>query len=333
MRAAIFRAVGQPLQLVDAADPRPEDTQVVIGVGRCGICSTDIHVTEHDTGMIGSDCVLGHEYAGEIVEIGARVSRFKVGDRVCALPLQGCGRCEPCLLGLFMWCPQVRPMWGGFAQYTLANESSCVAMNGDVSMAAGALAEPLAAGLHAVHLSGSVRELRVAVVGAGPIGLSVTHWASRLGARVAVVARSHRNAALAQAFGGSSFLVNSPDIGGELSEALSGAPDLVFECSGIGGLINSAVEWVRPRGTVVVAGLCMSLDWFKPLTAVLKEVRIQFSVAYSLGEFAAAAAATGKSSVLQSMVSDTVGLSALPEYFEQLRKRHDQCKVMIDPRL
>ncbi len=86
MKAAVYRGPGQPLSIEDIAEPRPRPDDVVIRVHRCGVCGTDLHLTSHPKfdAMVGA--VLGHEYAGEVVETGSAVTHVRVGDRVTALP-------------------------------------------------------------------------------------------------------------------------------------------------------------------------------------------------------------------------------------------------------
>ena len=92
MRAAVFEEVGQPLVITTVDDPRPAPDEVVIEVAHCGICGSDLHVTEF--GFVPKGTVLGHEFAGTIVDVGSAVAAsWKVGDRVTALPIKTCQKC------------------------------------------------------------------------------------------------------------------------------------------------------------------------------------------------------------------------------------------------
>ncbi|MET0988595.1 MAG: zinc-binding dehydrogenase [Steroidobacteraceae bacterium] len=174
---------------------------------------------------------------------------------------------------------------------------------------------------------------RVLVLGAGPIGLAAVFWARRLGAgRIAVAASSRRREGIAHDVGATSFHVMDDGMGEALLRELGGEPDLVIECIGIPGMIERAIELVRPRGTVVILGLCLGHDSLMPFTALTKELRLQFAQGASLSQFGIVADALSSGAVEpRSMITDTISLEALPTAFEALRQRTSQCKVMVDP--
>jgi (R,R)-butanediol dehydrogenase/meso-butanediol dehydrogenase/diacetyl reductase len=202
VKAAIFKALGQPLSVENVPDPTPGPGEVVVKVSRCGICGTDLHITEDPIFRAPAGTILGHEYAGEVVATGASVERVKVGDRVAVLPVRGCWQCASCLAGEAAWCTGRKIEGGGYGQYSLAAQQQCLRLPSTVSLEDGALVEPLAVGLHGVVLAGMQPGDRVLVIGAGPIGLAATFWARRLGAgRIAVTASSARRAPLARQIG------------------------------------------------------------------------------------------------------------------------------------
>src|SRR5438445_467662 len=96
MKAAVFHQVGKPLTIEDIPYPKPRAHQVVIKVGRCGFCATDVAMTSGEGMTFTLGAALGHEYCGEVVEVGPDVSRLRVGDLVAAMPEGGCGVCAPC---------------------------------------------------------------------------------------------------------------------------------------------------------------------------------------------------------------------------------------------
>jgi (R,R)-butanediol dehydrogenase/meso-butanediol dehydrogenase/diacetyl reductase len=226
-------------------------------------------------------------------------------------------------------------MAGGFAEYVAVTERVTTKLPGALSLADGALIEPLAVSLHGVALAQMAPGARVLVIGAGPIGLGAVFWARRLGAGpVAITATSRRGEELSRHLGADSFLV--PDKPQQLpasaAAALGGMPDLVIEAVGKKDLIAQAVNCVRPAGTVVVLGFCGVPDSFTPAIAVWKEVKMQFAMTYSIQEFEHVARAFDSGAVEpRAMITDTVSLDALPTVFESLRQRTHQCKVMVDP--
>lgn len=335
MRAAVFKGVGQPLVIEQRPDPTPGEGEVVLKVGRCGICGTDLSMSDGSGQTFEQNSIIGHEFAGEIVAIGAGVERLKVGDRIAAMPFTGCGKCATCLAGRPNFCHQFRGMPGAFAEYTTTTERVAVKLPQSVSLADGALIEPLAVSLHGLALAAMKPGDKVLVIGAGPIGLGAAFWARELGAgKVAVTASSRQREALAMQMGADVFVL--PDNPDELPQAamaaLGGMPDLVIEAVGKPDLINRAINCVRPAGTVMVLGFCARPDSFIPAVAVWKEVKLLFGMTYSIGEFEHVARVLDRDAdTARAMVTDHIGLDALPNTLESMRHRTHQCKVLVDP--
>jgi (R,R)-butanediol dehydrogenase/meso-butanediol dehydrogenase/diacetyl reductase len=246
---------------------------------------------------------------------------------------RGCGRCAECLAGTPFFCARSEMNMAGFAQYMACGEAFCAKLPVSLPLDDAALVEPLAVGLHAVELSAMPVGARVAVLGAGPMGLAAMFWARRAGAgRIVAIATSRQREAIARGMGADAFLTLGDDLASEVTEALGGAADLVIECAGVPGAIARAVELVRPRGTVTVVGMCSHVDSWTPAFGMLKEVRIQFAVGTSLAQFLTVADALSAGHVEpRLMVTDTVPLAGLPQAFEALRGNSAQCKVLVDP--
>ena len=333
MRAVTFQALHQPLAFETLPDPMPGAGEVVVKVARCGICGSDLHMTEDAAYGCKHGDVLGHEFAGEVVDLGREVEGLKTGDLVSVIPLKSCGRCEHCRKGEVQWCAQFGLQGGGYAEYALTRPNQCVKLGTDVSLADGAIIEPLAVALHGVNLSGLKAGDRVLVLGAGPIGLAVAFWARRLGAaRVAVqdVAEFQRQRALDM--GADAFVVDPQDPVGSAERALGGKADIVFECVGIPGLIAQAVEQVKPRGTILLLGLCTRPDTFNSFAMLSKEVRLVTSAFFTVPEYEASLEALAQGAAEpRLLVTDTISLGDTPAVFESLKHRTSQCKVLIAP--
>ncbi len=333
MKAAVFRGFDAPLAIEETPEPRPAEDELLVRVARCGICGSDLHMTREPAFGTRPGSVLGHEFAGEVVELGRAVQGFRVGDRVAVAPVRGCGRCPSCLAGEPAWCDQMLLQGGGYAELAVAKDRQCQRLPASTSVEDGALAEPLAVALHGVMLAGVTPGARVMVMGAGPIGLGVAYWARRLGAtRVAVTDLTLLQAERAMEMGATAFIKADEDAVRAVNAALGGAPEVVFECVGRPGILSSAIEHVRPRGLIVMLGLCTTLDSFVPFHAVSKEVRILTSAFFNMGEYRAALdVLDGGRSSARAMVTDTVALQELPAVFEGLRQRTSQCKVLVRP--
>lgn len=333
MRAAVFKGAGTPFVIEERADPEPGAGEVVIKVGRCGICGTDLHMTSGHGWDFPAESVLGHEYAGEIVAVGAGVDHLKVGEIITAMPAVGCGECDFCRHGYPILCSQMRGYQGGFAEYALVPAASAVKLPHSLSLADGALIEPLAVGLHGASLAGIGSESRVLVLGAGSVGLAAIFWAKQFGAdRIAAASRSPRRAETAGALGADGFTTFGEDESERIAAILGGPPDIVLECAGVVGMLGKAIEHVRPDGTIVSMGFCTAPDPVIPGIATFKQVRLIFSMAWTLTEFEHVARTLDRGHVEpRAMLSETIGLDRFPTMIEELRAGSPQTKVQVDP--
>lgn len=332
MKAAVFDAVGQPLRIDNLDKPQPADDEVLLRIAACGICGSDLHMTEDPVtfGLKPYD-VLGHEFAGEVIACGALVTDFKPGDRVAVAPMRGCGHCDNCRRGEPAWCAEMRLIGGGYAEYATVAARQCRVLPADLPTAEGALAEPVAVALHVVMRSGLKPGDRILILGAGPIGLLVAFWARRYGAGEVIVADLGRHQeARAAALGATGFALSGPGLADEFRDNTGAAPDIVFECVGKRGLIDFACRLVRTHGTVVGVGLCVGGDEWDPFAALSKEITLVFAVFFNMAEFEVALEALGPGRFRpQELITGRIGFEDVAETFEALRRRTTQCKVLI----
>ncbi|MFT7529874.1 MAG: threonine dehydrogenase-like Zn-dependent dehydrogenase [Gammaproteobacteria bacterium] len=333
MKAAIYKESGKPFVISDVPDPVAGPGEAIIKVCRCGICGSDINLTSGSPFDFPRGIAIGHEYAGEVVALGAGIKHLKLGDRVTAMPIAGCGHCEACSKGFPFHCSQGRSMMGGFAEYTRIDERYTFKIPDMLSFDDGALIEPLACGARAVRHGNVGPGVKVLIVGAGAMGMAALYWSHLLGAEnIGVTASSLRREDLARAMGASYFLAAGDDLCERAADALGGPADVVFECAGADSTIAQSINLVKPGGTVVVMGACSHDIKFIPLIAVGKEVRLQFSLAYDLQDFQRtldqfSAGCTEP----RAMINQTISLDALPQKMELMRQPHYECKVMVDP--
>jgi (R,R)-butanediol dehydrogenase / meso-butanediol dehydrogenase / diacetyl reductase len=327
MKAAIMQGLHKPLIVETLPDPTPNAGEVVVKVGRCGICGSDLHMTEDPVFGAGPGTVLGHEFAGEVVALGKGVEGLATGDLVSVIPLRGCGTCPSCQAGEYAWCDQFGLQGGGYAEYAVTTPGQCIKLPKAASLADGAIIEPLAVALHGVNLSGLKKGDKVVILGAGPIGLAVAFWARRAGAAEVVmldIADYQHDRALAMGATGFALRPDDPQIDGKA--------DIVFECVGIPGLIAQAVGHVRARGTILLLGLCTRPDTFNSFAMLSKEVRLITSAFFTRSEFEAALDMLTAGAVEpRLLVTDTITLADTPARFEALRTRTHDCKILIAP--
>ncbi len=336
MRAAVVTE-SKKLEIVERPDPMPGPTDLVLRVEACGICGSDLKAIDR----MPDGLVMGHEFCGEIVEIGREAKGdWQVGQRVAALPLRGCGACLPCLDGDVAHCTAgvdaigVGGSGGAYAQYIKVGSRETFALPVSFRHGDGALVEPLAVGLHAVDRARIGRGEDVLVIGGGPVGMAVTLWARHFGGReIAVVdpvaARRDACAAL-----GATTLIDPNDgpFTDAYAAAIGGAPDVVFECVGVPGMVQASVDAARVHGRIVIVGVCTKPDPFVPVTAVVKELAMHFVVYYRSADFRYTIDMVNQGRIDPfGMVSARVGLDGLPSAFEALKHPTDQCKVLVVP--
>lgn len=248
------------VELRDVEPPKPGPGEVLIEVKACGVCGTDIHVL-HDEFPYWPPVILGHEFSGQVVEAGAGVTAYKVGDRVVGEPhTQACGRCYLCRTGNIQICAAKRsPGWGidgAFTRYLKMPELLLHRIPENVSYETAAVVEPAANTVHDVIERAKVEAGDFAVVvGPGPIGLLAAMTARAGGARRVAVIGAPQDEAVrlkkARELGFETFVES-----GAVLEMTGGiGADLVIECSGSAGGIASAIDLVRKKGRVCAIGL------------------------------------------------------------------------------
>lgn len=340
MKAAVFKEVGTPLVVENVPDPEPDPGGLVVKVGYCGVCGTDLHATRE--GLTTACCgqILGHEYVGEIVEVGSQAEgAWQVGDRVCAMPFIACGHCLACAAGRFFECRDKKVAGvdapGGFAEYVATGARETIRLPDGLDLESAALVEPLAVGIHAVRVADLKAGSRVLVIGAGPIGLTVALWARFFGAREVVVSEpAPSRAALATKIGATRVIRPDPAGGSEqllaqFADVAGGPPDVIFECVGAPGLIQQCIEMAPQRGRIVAVGVCEQADRIMPFFGLIKELQIRFAIAYTRDDFETCLAMLAARRVdVSAMVTDIVSLDELPAAFEALRTPGHQCKVL-----
>jgi len=341
MRAAIFQEISKPLVIGDAANPVPGPHDLILKVKNCGICGSDLHMTEPTSIMpLALGAIMGHEFAGEVVEVGSAVKgSWKSGDRVAGFPFICCGDATPCLnlsYGRGM-CAKGLPVGlgqspGAYAEFVRIGSSGGYRLPDSVSFREGALVEPLAVGLHAVDMAKMERGATVLVIGAGPVGLATMLWAKFLGARHVIVSeRAETRRAFAAKFGATDAIDPSQPLTPQVEKIAGKGPDIIFECVGVPGLIGQTMMEAPRGGKIVVAGVCQQPDTFMPLMGIVKELNLQFVLGYRPADFDYVIAMIASDRIdVSHMITDIVDLDGLPSAFEALRKPSHQCKVMLE---
>lgn len=252
------------VELIEREVPEPRAGEVLLRVAASGICGTDIHILRGEY-MGGYPVIPGHEFAGDVVALGAGVTRVHSGERVALEPNIACERCEECLNNRENFCRNWQGVGvtlpGGMSEYVIAPEQQVFGI-GDLPYEQAAFVEPLSCVLHGLeHVELRPGE-RVLLAGAGPIGMLLLRGLRLLGAgRVDVAERNPARLAFAEGeSAGSAFK--------ELKEAAPDAYDVVVDATGVPAVMAQLLDYARPGGKalwfgVPPSGVTMTLEPFK----------------------------------------------------------------------
>ncbi|MEU2536568.1 zinc-dependent alcohol dehydrogenase family protein [Streptomyces iakyrus] len=268
MRAVVFERYGEAAEVREVADPQPAEHGVVVRVEATGLCRSDWHGWQGHDPDIALPHVPGHELAGVVEAVGARVTGWRPGDRVTVPFICACGTCPSCAAGDHQVCErQTQPgftHWGSFAQYVALDHAdvNLVALPGELSFAtAASLGCRFATAYRAVVQQGRVAAGEwVAVHGCGGVGLSAVMIAAASGARVVAVDVSERALELARRFGAAQCLDATavPDTAAAVRELTGGGAHLSLDALGSPGTCAASVNGLRRRGRHVQVGLLPS---------------------------------------------------------------------------
>ena len=281
------------MELRDAEMPKIQaKTDVLLKVGVVGVCGSDVHY--YTTGRIGSQIVkypfrVGHEFAATVHETGSLVTMIRPGDRVAVDPAMSCGECDQCRSGRRHTCRRLRFLGcpgqaeGCLAEYVVMPEACCFPLGRSMSLEQGALAEPLSIGLYATRLAGVLPAWKIAVLGTGPIGLSVILCAKALGVEK-IYATDRIQARLDAARRAGAIWTGNPekeDVRGAIADAEPLLLDAVFECCGQQEALDQAVELLKPGGRLAIVGIpetdrvSFSIDLLRRKEISIQNVRRQ----------------------------------------------------------
>ncbi len=270
--------------------PMPEiasDKEVLIKMKVVGVCGSDVHY--YTKGRIGSQIVqypfpVGHEGAGEVVEVGSAVTRVKPGDRIAIEPAMPCGECDQCKVGRPHTCRKLRFLGcpgqadGCLAEYIVMPEHSCFPIADNLTYTDAAISEPMAIGLYAVNQSIPMKDATIGILGFGPIGMSVLLAAKAKGAgKIYVTDLVDERLKIAKLCDATWVgNANCEDIVGQVVGKEPLLLDVVFECCGKQEAINQAVELLKPGGKLMIIGIPEFDSWSFPVDPMRhKEICVQ----------------------------------------------------------
>jgi threonine dehydrogenase-like Zn-dependent dehydrogenase len=328
------------LKTVELPDPTPGPGEVLVKSIACGICGSDLHAARHTEDFVNTSreaggafklttfnpVILGHEFCAEIVDYGPGTNKsLTPGSLVCSPPVLLREPME--MLGYSDVVP------GGFSEYMLLNEAMMVPVPEGVNADLAALTEPMAVGYHAVNKANLTGKEPILVIGCGPVGLAVlTVLKNQSTGPVIAVDYSPARRALAESLGADIIVDPSESSPYTHNEIASRADAVIFECVGVPGMLDQIFLGAPGNARIMVVGVCMQEDHFRPLPAINKELNVQFLLGWSIEEFNESLQfiADGTFDV-DPLITDRISLDGVSSMFDELATPNKHAKVLVKP--
>ena len=328
------------LRKVEVDEPIPKKGEVLVKSIACGICGSDLHAAKHTEDFVKtsresggafkltsfSPVILGHEFCAEIVDYGPNTEKsLSPGTLVCAAPVL--------LRDPFLSIGFSEKTPGGFSQYMLLSESVMQPVPSGVRAEEAALTEPVAVALHAINKASLEGTEEIVVIGCGPVGLAIlTILKSSFKGQIIASDFSPQRRSLAEKVG--AHQVVNPQEASPFSSKFfrKNKKTVVFECVGVPGVIDDIILEAPQNSKLVVVGVCLQKDSFRPLIAINKEISMQFVLGWSMEEFSESLNKIASGEINASaLITKQITLDQVSETFKELSSPNADAKVLVKP--
>ena len=279
------------LEIVEKEEPVKDGKRVIFKVNTCGICGSDIHYWDMGN---PNGLVMGHEFSGTVIDPGERTD-LSVGDRITGLPISPCENCDACKSGNPQYCTDT---WthavglsldysGGYAEVSSCHAKMVRKLPEEVTDEEACMVEPSAVSLHAVKLANIMVGDKVCIIGGGIIGLMAAEFAKKEGATyVAMLETNEARGNKSLKYGYVDEYYNALDEKTiPLLKEKTGGFDKVIECCGNSGAVSEAIMLTKNGGKIVLVGVSMEPITIPSVIAVMGEISMLGSIAYSEFDF------------------------------------------------
>ena len=340
MKAAILRNSQMVVDEIDDLTPGPG--QVLVEPIACGICGSDLHTVDHAHDLVqsaietgrglfhfdpDSDLVMGHELSVRVVGLGEGVTDVAEGDEAAAMPFLDTPG-GPAVPGYDNRYP------GGYSEQMLLSPGALVTIPNGLDPVLAALTEPMAVGLHAVNESEMATGRTAVVVGAGPVGLAIVAALVATGMGPIIVSDfSPRRRGLAEHLGAHVVVdPNEKPVFDAWRELGQEEPPVIFEAVGVPGMINELMRTAPERSQILVAGVCIPPDSFRPTFGISKHLSLKFVLGWTPDEFSMSLHNLAEGHIDgASFVTGEVGLDGVPQAFADLGNPEEHVKILVRP--
>jgi len=330
------------MRLGDEPEPRAAADEIVVRVGHAGICGSELSGYLGHNALRVPPLIMGHEFAGEIVDIGALVPAFqpdlKLGSLVTVNPLWYCGDCALCAAGLNQLCANRRLLGahrpGAFAEYLCAPAKLALPLPDGVDTRVGALTEPVGCAVRIAELAGAVADADCLIIGAGPIGLLSLQMLRYQGAaRVFIAEIDEARLAMGEALGGIPIQPSAVDTVATVREATAGAGVAVsIDAVGTALTREQCVAATKASGRLILSGLHEESSALPVAVMIRSEITAVGSFAYTPANFARALGLLGAGAIRLDPWIHEGPLAEGGDWFERLIEAPgDVSKVLLTP--
>ena len=286
MLQQVMTAPGK-IEFQEVMVPKTGEDQVLVKVRNIGICGSDIHVYHGKHPFTSYPVTQGHEVSGEIVELGEHVTGFYVGQKVTIEPQVYCGHCHPCRHGKYNLCEELKVMGfqttGTASEFFAVDASKVTPLPEEMSFEEGSMIEPLAVAVHGVKQVGDVAGMKIAVIGAGPIGNLVAQAAKGMGAAKVMITDVSDLRLAKAAECGIDVCVNTKEknFGEALIEAFGpDKADVIYDCAGNNVTMGQAISYARKGSTIVLVAVFAGMAQIDLAVANDHELDIKSTMMY-----------------------------------------------------
>ena len=327
---SVYLSEPNNIQIKEQEMPVMREGMALIKIKAAGICGSDIGAFRGTNPLVSYPRVIGHELAGEIVEIGENPKNLKVGDCVVVDPYLYCGHCYPCSINRTNCCESLNVLGvhvdGGMAEYFLHPADMLIPLPAGIPWELAPLSEPLTIALHALHRGQLKAGMHMAINGAGAIGLLAALSVKAYGAEPILIDLVEERLAFARSLGVSKTInLKNQDLLSELKVMTNGRmPEVVMEASGANSAIQNTLKMVSFAGTVVLTGWPKQETQLDTGLITKKELDIR-GARTSAGEFEEALEllASGKVDG-KAVLSKVVSLEEVPDSIRELSEHPDR---------
>lgn len=347
----IYGAKDIRVEDIDIADPKPD--QVQIKIKYCGICGSDLHAYTDGAGLPMKShpvtgrkvpITLGHEFSGEVAQIGSAVNNFQVGDRVVVEPGIACGKCANCRAGKYNLCLNMHVEDGanclgfsddgGMAEFANINSTFVYKLPDTLDLKTGALTEPTAVAYEAIKKSGLIAGQTVAIMGAGPIGLLTGLLAKTMNStQVFISDISEERLAKAQELGLKTLNPSKVDVNEEIRKEVPDGVDITFECAGAQPTLDTAFQITRRGGIIQIVAIFGKPATIKLSFATVQGLNINTVFGYNNSFPQVIGMINNHQNLFKKLITNELGFDQAIEGIKSLATDKSQVKIMISPEL